>query len=173
MKDSSIVANTIIIEEDNKNPGFEVEVTNNLVVLVPKGTLTQQIQYIAKRATQPPYGGIVFDFVFFDKAVAILETLPPKEKNGASLIEMLKIWRNCLSPGGITILKEQFVRFVRQAEEDYEIKVSSLFSSDVYDVIQLGSVQFQIIKESYGSGKKKVEIPQNSYHMIAMKQPLH
>lgn len=141
-------------------------------VNVPEGTFEKQAQYIARRATEPVNGQQYFDFEFFDKALVFLEQRDTSKIN-QSYIDMLKVWRSCFSFEGKTIIKEKYQRFLRQTKEEYGIEVKFLLSTDHYDLLLLGEVQIQVLKESYGSGKKRVEIPQDSYRMIAMKQPLN
>lgn len=141
-------------------------------VNVPEGTFEQQAQYIARRATEPVNGQQYFDFEFFDKTLVFLEQRDTNKTN-QSYVDMLKVWRSCFSFEGKTIIKEKYQRFLRQTREEYGIEVKFILSTDHYDLLLLGEVQIQVLKESYGSGKKRVEIPQDSYRMIAMKQPLN
>ncbi|AHB41126.1 TPA: hypothetical protein DIC40_01650 [Patescibacteria group bacterium] len=173
MKDSAFVSEDNILGSNQvqKNPELQIEV-GNIVVYISEGTFAQQIQDVAKRTVTPPYS-MTFDLDFFDKAIVILEQLSKEKKEASSEITMLKIWRNHLSFDGNKLLKEEYQRFFRQTEEDYGIPIELIISTEQYELLWLGKVQIQLLKESYGSGKKRVEIPQNSYFMIAMKQPLN
>lgn len=174
MKDSIIIAkdNIFISKDETKNnPELKIEI-GSLVIYVSSGTFSQQIQDIAKRTVDPPYN-TTFDFAFFDTAVVILEQLSKEKKEASSEIMMLKKWRNYLSFDGNKLLKEEYERFLIQTKEDYRIAVVHILATDTYDLLQLGKCQVQILKETYGTGKKKVEVPVGYYCMIAMKQPLN
>jgi hypothetical protein len=152
--------------------GFWVEI-NAQNINVPNGTLEKQSQYIAKRATEPNNGQTYFDAEFFDRAFVVLEQRDTINKKNA-IIESLRNWRECLSFEGRTVIKEDYTRFLIQTEEEYGIDMLNLFFQQSNMILLLlGKVQIQVLKESYGSGKKRIEVPQNSYRMIAMKQPLN
>lgn len=168
IQDSSFTPSTYFPEIYS---GFWVEIGLRNIN-VPKGTFEQQAQYIAKRATEPVNGQQYFDLEFFDKALVLLEQRDTSKMN-QSHVDMLKLWRSCLSFEGKTVIKEEYTRFLIQTKEDYEIPVELILSTEQYDLLWLGKVQIQVLKESYGSGKKRVEISQNSYCMIVMKQPLN
>lgn len=168
IQDSSLIIKTPL---GDIYPGFWVKIGLRNVS-VSAGTLEKQAQYIAKRATEPVDGQQFFDFAFFDSALVVF-ALQDTSKIGKSYVNALNLWRSCLSFEGKTVIKEEFMRFLIQAKEEYEIDVKYILSTEQYDLLLLGKVQIQVLKESCGSGKKRVEIPQDSYRMIAMKQPLN
>lgn len=164
------LSNDTLISIECINPDFNVDLGYS-AVRIPMGTIEQQIKDIVRRTIDPPYIKY-FDFVFLDSAIVTLNRLYAGKAYSSS-ITMLENWRDCISFEGTTILKEKCVRFLIQTKTDYEVTVEYALTNEKYDLLIIGQIQIQILKESYGSGKKKIEVPQGSCVMIAMKQPLN
>ena len=158
---------------DKKNDGFAVKLWDNMIVFVPRGTIEQQCQFIAYRATQQPYTEQEFDFTFFDSAFVALQKFKLQTKGDSVAIKKLKEWRSYILPEGKIIEKTEFDRFLYQTKNRYSIKVTCIKSSDQEDLIQVGSVEFRIVKKQISSKRKKnkITIPQGSVYLIT-KQPL-
>lgn len=145
--------------ESNKNACFTVE-NGNIVTIIPSMTTEKQCQFIAYRSVNSP---IVngFDTVFFYKSLQVMQNIGP-----GSDVEMLKVWRSMFSPNGVLVLKEQYIRFIKQTIDEYNLDIKELSVSDDYDIVQIGNITLHVIKKSCKIGKRKIVVEDGYYQIL-------
>lgn len=145
--------------EFNKNVCFAVE-NGNIVTIIPSMTTEKQCQFIAYRSVNSP---IVngFDTIFFYESLQVMQKIDP-----GSDVEMLKVWRSMFSPDGVLVLKEQYIRFIKQTIDEYNLDIKELSVSNDGDIVQIGNVTIQVIKRSCKIGKRKITIKEGYYIIL-------
>lgn len=145
--------------ESNKNACFTVE-NGNIITIIPSMTTEKQCQFVAYRSVNSPIINS-FDTIFFNKSLQIMEDIDP-----GGDIEMLKLWRSMFSPDGVVVIKEQYIRFIKQTIDEYNLDIKELSVSENCDIVQIGNITLHVIKKSCKIGKRKIVVEDGYYQIL-------